>query len=141
MKAHAGSLDLAHRLILRTAQRAPAALSERLQEEWLADLEYRIGRLSRLRLAIGCCWATAVIARDVGAPRFAAALGWRKPWLAGLRNDLPMVSRRTIGLILVAGLHGLVWYGIGPGLTSHLDERLVGRAAPPSVTLDQMHAY
>jgi hypothetical protein len=123
MKSRPGSFDLAHRLIVRAAYRSPAVLSERLQEEWLADLQYRSGPLSRLRLAIGCCWATAVIARDVGAPRFtiAGALGWPKPWLVGLRNELPMVSRRTIGFVLVAGLHGLVWYAIGSGVMWHLD--------------------
>lgn len=141
MKSRPGCFDLAQRLILRAAQRAPVALSERLQEEWLADLECRIGLISRLRLAMGCCWATAAIARDVGAPRFtiAGALAWPKPWLVGLRHDLPMVSRRTIGFVLVAGLHGLVLYGIGSGLMWHLDEYI---PAPIHVLLlDQKSAY
>src|SRR5665213_295782 len=141
MKSRPGCFDLARRLILRAAHSSPAALSERLQEEWLADLEYRIGLLARLRLAIGCCWATAVVAQDVGAPRFtvAGALAWPKPWLVGLRNDLPMVSRRTIGFVLVAGLHGLVLYGIGSGLMWHLDEYF---PAPIHVLLlDQTSAH
>jgi hypothetical protein len=42
----------AHRLIHRAAQRAPGSLSERLEEEWLADLAAQRSLISRLRFAI-----------------------------------------------------------------------------------------
>src|SRR5262249_51408861 len=53
---------LAHWLVQRAARSAPPVLSERLEEEWLADMHSRQSAISRLRLAIGCCWATRVIA-------------------------------------------------------------------------------
>src|SRR5665213_2367064 len=51
-------------LIQQAAHRAPESLSSRLEEEWLADLESRFSALSRLRFAVGCCWATLVIVID-----------------------------------------------------------------------------
>jgi hypothetical protein len=65
--------DAAHWLIHHAALNAPASLSERLEEEWLADLGARPSALSRLRFALGCCWATRVIARELGASTAAAA--------------------------------------------------------------------
>ena len=53
-------------LVHRAARRAPEALSERLEEEWLADMSERPGGFSRLRLAVGCYWATYAIAREHG---------------------------------------------------------------------------
>jgi hypothetical protein len=64
--------DVAHRLILRASEKAPAALSERLKEERLADLEYRTRPIDQLRLALGCCWATVIVARDFRTARLAA---------------------------------------------------------------------
>jgi hypothetical protein len=63
---------IAHRLIHRAARRVPDSLSERLKEEWLADFEAQRGAMARLRFALGCCWATNVIAREhaVEAIRF-----------------------------------------------------------------------
>lgn len=110
-------LDLAHRLILRAARKAPAALAERLEEEWLADLAARLGSASRLRLAIGCCWATMIIARDFQVPQLAAtaAGAGHKPLFAELRNDLPLLSRRTVTFIVIAGLHALLIYAFASG--------------------------
>src|ERR1700716_944032 len=62
-----------HWLIHHAARRAPECLSSRLEEEWLADLESRSSGLSRLRLALGCCWATAVIVNDYSRIRVPAA--------------------------------------------------------------------
>src|ERR1700704_2771913 len=62
-----------HWIIHYAARRAPESLSSRLEEEWLADLESRSSALSRLRLALGCCWATVVIAIDYTRIRVSAA--------------------------------------------------------------------
>jgi hypothetical protein len=53
---------VSHWLVRCAAERAPECMSERLNEEWLADLSARATTMSRLRFAIGCCWATRVIA-------------------------------------------------------------------------------
>jgi biopolymer transport protein ExbD len=55
---------LAPRIIQCAARRAPVNLSVRLEEEWLADLAERRGRVSRLSLSLGCYWAALVISRD-----------------------------------------------------------------------------
>ena len=60
-------------LIQRAAHRAPPALSQRLEEEWLADLTARRGVIPRLRFALGCSWATRVIAHELGVSSGAAA--------------------------------------------------------------------
>lgn len=55
--------SIAHRVIERAAGRT-SILSERLREEWLADLLERQGPLDRLRLAFGCYWAAMIIHAD-----------------------------------------------------------------------------
>jgi hypothetical protein len=114
--------DLAHRLIRHAAHKAPAALSERLEEEWLADLDSRHGAASRLHLALNCYWATAIITRDFRVPQLAAsgAAGGSKPLLAALPSQLPLLSRRTVSFIVIAGLHGLLIYGFATGLAQHV---------------------
>jgi TonB family protein len=117
MKTRNDLPDLAQRLIVRAAQKTPAALSERLTEEWLADLEYRTGAIARLRFAMNCYWATAVIAHDFGTPRLATSgiASGHKPFLDGLPHDLPRLSRRTVAFILIAGLQVLLVYGFASG--------------------------
>ena len=114
--------DLAHRLIVRAAHRAPAALSQRLEEEWLADLGSRTGALSRLRLALGCCWATGVITHDFRGPQLAAsgAAAAPKSLLADLRYELPLLSRRTLTFIAIAAVHVLIIYVFITGLAQHV---------------------
>jgi protein TonB len=115
--------DLAQRLIVRAAQRAPAALSQRLAEEWLADLGSRAAPLARLRLALGCCWATAVITRDFRVPQLAAAAGTsaaHKPLWGEHRYDLPLLSRRTVVFIAIAAVHVLIIYAFTTGLAQHV---------------------
>jgi protein TonB len=121
--------DLAHRLILRAARRAPAALTERLEEEWLADLASRSGSAARLRLAIGCCWATGVITRDFRVPQLAAssATGGHKPLRADFHYDLPLLSRRTVAFVLIVALHAVLIYVFASGFGQHL----VPSLAPP----------
>lgn len=56
--------SIARRVIERAAHRAPPALAERLQEEWLADSSDHHGRIARLRLALGCYWAAFLIRHE-----------------------------------------------------------------------------
>jgi TonB family protein len=118
MKTRNDLTDLAHRLILRAARKAPRALAERLEEEWLADLQSRSGSLSRLRLAVGCCWATGVITRDFRVPQLATsgAPSGHRLHLGELQHSLPLLSRRTFTFLLIAGLHVLLIYFFASGL-------------------------
>jgi periplasmic protein TonB len=101
---------LAEWLVHRAARRAPDSLAERLEEEWRADLAARTSPSSRLRFAIGCTWATRVIAREFAVPvpvANTAVVGGvtAHPFAQGQ-------SRRTATFILVAGLHIAVLYGL-----------------------------
>jgi TonB family protein len=122
MKTRNDLTDLAHRLIRHAARKAPAALAERLEEEWLADLHSRSAALSRLRLAVGCCWATAVITRDFRVPQLATsgAPGGHRLHLGELQHSLPLLSRRTLTFILIAGLHVLLIYLFASGLAQRV---------------------
>jgi hypothetical protein len=66
--------DVTHWLIRHAARLAPDGLSSRLEEEWLADSESRSSALSRLRFAVGCCWATVVIVHDFPRSQVPAAI-------------------------------------------------------------------
>jgi TonB family protein len=107
-------------LIRRAARRAPDSLSERLEEEWQADLAERRGEWSRLRFAIGCCWATRVIAHDLGVAALpAAGSAVARGYSIGyLHEHSPLFSRRTMTFLLVACLHAAVLYGLMVGLSS-----------------------
>ena len=103
--------NLDHWLIRRAARAAPAVLAARLEEEWLADLAARPSYFSRLRFAIGCCWATRVIAfenRPARVSVLSAAAGARG--VIALPNALAHLSRRSSTFILVAALHGALFY-------------------------------
>lgn len=110
MNQHDRWLDgIAARLIRHAARKAPPTLSERLSEEWLADLSARSGTLSQLRFALGCCWATNVIAHEFGAPVGAAgAAAGNKTTVVGQAGYVPSFSRRTMVILLIVGLHVLV---------------------------------
>ena len=78
MKGHSTALfgwfdRIAPRLIQCAACNAPPFLCERLEEEWLADLAQRRGRMSQLSFALGCYWAATVITHDLGTVRVPAA--------------------------------------------------------------------
>jgi TonB family protein len=103
-----------HWLIHHAARRAPDSLSSRLEEEWLADLESRSSAMSKLRFAVGCCWATLVIVSDHPRSRVPAA----SPVAAG-RGFITLVDRnfgyfslRSGTLFLIAGLHAALFYGL-----------------------------
>jgi TonB family protein len=110
----AGVEGLAHWLIHRAARSAPASLAERLEEEWLADLGTRPSALSRLRFALGCCWATRVIAHEYRASAVALASHAMGAKFAIPRphDDSSLFSRRSMTLVLVVALHMGVFYGL-----------------------------
>jgi len=129
-------------LIQHAAHKAPPALSARLEEEWLADLEGHRGGFARLRFALGCAWATRVIAHELAAPVGAAAsAGARTATLLG--PIAPLLSRRTTVAALIGVLHVLVIVGLASGIASgvlqvpatpmHIDfiVRAARPAAPP----------
>jgi len=105
---------LSHWLIHHAAHRAPECLSSRLEEEWLADLECRSSVLSRLGLALGCCWATVVIISEcarirVPAPSPVAAT---KEYIHRTDRNFGYLSLRSGTLFLILGLHGAVFCGL-----------------------------
>jgi biopolymer transport protein ExbD len=86
---------IADRLIECAARRAPASLSERLREEWLADLSERQGTVARMSLALGCYWAAHSIKQDccvVGAPAALAPASDRAA-IAVIRQGFSPFSR------------------------------------------------
>ena len=122
------SADLAYRLIVHAAIRAPAPLSERLREEWLADLHHRHGSLARLRLAAGCHWASFSITRDFQCAQLAAsgAAGAPRALLGELASALlPRFSHRTVIFAVLAS----VQVGVGAIIycypTYHSDWKLI----------------
>jgi hypothetical protein len=121
---------LADRMIRGAARRAPGALRERLEEEWLADFAERCGTISRLRLAAGCYWATTVIAREHAVSALAAAgAAPGKSLTAYLPQDFLFLSRRTTVIVLIVGAHVLVFLALAAGLVPHMT------APPPASTL------
>lgn len=116
----AGMIDwlgaLTRHLIRHGARRVPSSLCERLEEEWLADLAGRGNSLSRLCFALGCCWASRVIAHEfAGAVRTAAAAGPKSVTLYA-QADPSLLSPRAAVFLLILCLHGIVIYALGAGL-------------------------
>jgi TonB family protein len=134
-------------LIHQAARRAPASLSLRLEEEWLADLESRSTPLSRLRFAVGCCWATGVIVRDHPRDRVAAASAAASTTanIALADRDFGYLSLRSATLFLIAGLHAAILYGLisslahtqraptPPNLQNQVVDRVPPDRLPPPV--------
>jgi TonB family protein len=112
---------LSYWLIHHAARSAPELLSQRLEEEWLADLAVRPSAASRLRFALGCCWATRVIAIEhlMSTARLVAPGMEAKAMVASYaHHDLGWFSRRTTALGLVACLHIAVFYAFMIGLSN-----------------------
>jgi TonB family protein len=109
----------ARSVIQHAARSAPVSLSERLEEEWLADFEERSGLLARLRFGVGCCWATRVIAHEYLEPKVAAAgsTTGSKVMTAYAQHEFSFLSRRTSAFILIIGLHAVIIYCFATGLT------------------------
>jgi len=101
-------------LIHRAARSAPEPLSARLEEEWLADLAARSGALSRLRFAIGCCWATRIIAYEhepTRVPVITSVAADKTTLLSYREQDHGFLSLRSSTFCLVVSLHALLLYG------------------------------
>ena len=112
----------AGRLVHFAARRTPETLSQRLEEEWLADLAERRPGFSRLRLGFGCCWATYHIEREHRVAAIAAA-GSRvaRSNVAAFRaENSKLFSRRTVTFLLVASLHAAVLLALAAGVNSKL---------------------
>lgn len=105
-------------LIQHAARNAPPALSERLEEEWLADLGARSGAVARLRFALGCCWATRVIAYEHSTSTVVAvgSKAGSKTMTAYAQHDFSFLPRRTLAFLAIIGLHVIVIYGLASGL-------------------------
>jgi hypothetical protein len=100
-----GAASLSARLVRYAASRTPPGLAERLEEEWIADLAEQCGALSRMRFALGCCWAGLVIGHELqlyGARLNAAGHG------GGGVIDSPhpsLLPRRTAVFLVIIALH------------------------------------
>jgi TonB family protein len=105
---------VSHWLIHHAAHRAPESLSSRLEEEWLADLESRASALSRLRFAVGCCWATMVIVNDCPRSRVpeASPVAAARGFITLADRSFGYFSLRSGTLFLIAGLHAALFYGL-----------------------------
>jgi TonB family protein len=110
-----------HWLIHHAAARAPQSLSQRLEEEWLADLDARPSALSRLRFALGCHWATQVILREYRPVGVAVSGAVAQATLASAfaPHDSGYLSRRSGTLLLVVCMHAVLFYGLWTTL-SHI---------------------
>jgi protein TonB len=121
---------LARWLIQRAARSSPPSLAPRLEEEWLADLGAQQRGLSRLRFAIGCCWATQVIAHEHLAMSAPAASSAGHGSTATLAPADPLLfSRRTTVFFLIVSVHALVIYGFANGLV----QKVIAAIQPPTV--------
>jgi TonB family protein len=112
---HSGWTDgVSHWLIHHAACRAPGSLAQRLEEEWLADSAARSGAMSRLRLALGCCWATRVIAYEhqPSSVPVTSSVMEAKLMIGYAQHDFGYFSRRSGTLFLVVSLHALIFYGL-----------------------------
>ena len=122
---------IASRLIRHAAHHTPPSLQERLEEEWLAEMAGRAGRIARLRLALGCWWAASAIAHDWAASGVAATPGSSSTAAAYAAQGPRFLSPRTAALILIACLHLALIYFLAIGLGN----RTVA-ALPPSIVTE-----
>ena len=105
---------VSHWLIHHAARRAPECLSTRLEEEWRADLECRSTALSRLSLALGCCWTTAVIVKEysrVQVPAVSPVVA-AKGCITLADRNFGYFSLRSGTLFLILGLHVTLFCGL-----------------------------
>jgi protein TonB len=148
-----GTAGVNHWLIHQAACRAPESLSQRLEEEWLADLAARPSAMSRLRFAIGCCWATQVIAFEHQPSRIpvTSSVVEGKLISAHAQHAFGHFSRRSSTLFLVVSLHAALFYGVlttlshihGSAVPAPLQNRLLENPRPlqlpPSLPAPQLN--
>ena len=123
----------ARSLVQHAARRAPALLAQRLEEEWLADFEERKSAVARLRFGVGCAWATRVIAHEYLEPKVAAASASGATVATSNYQgpDFSLVSRRTVAVLGIIGLHALLIYGFATGIVQHVIVKFV----PPVIVV------
>jgi hypothetical protein len=109
---------IAHRVIGYAARRVPEALAERLEEEWLADLATRRGPVLRLRFAVGCRWAAAVIAHEFAEPAVLAAspAGGRGHFIRFPEDDFSFVTGGAVAFVIIVSLFTSTFYGLAVAL-------------------------
>jgi TonB family protein len=121
-------------LVHHAARRAPEPLSQRLEEEWLADLAERRSGFSRLRLGLGCYWATYAIVREQRIAVVAAASSPLAHTNVGPTfENSKLFSRRTATFLLVASLHAAVLCGLAVGVSSKFL-----KVTPPQLEIHQI---
>jgi len=119
---------MASSLIRHAAHNTPPSLQARLEEEWMAEMAGRTGRIARLRLALGCWWAASVIAREWAVSGVAATTPGSRSTAAAYAAPAPgFLSPRTAALILIACLHLALIYFLAIGLGN----RTVAALPPP----------
>ena len=126
-----GGLDaLASLVVRRAARHTPPSLSERLEEEWLAELAARPQPMGRLRLAVGCWWASRVIARELAVARLAtaSATATHNAATSAVPHDRSFPPRRITALLFIACLHLALVYFLATGLAPP------GAEVPPAIT-------
>jgi hypothetical protein len=101
-------------LIHHAARRAPECLSSRLEEEWLADSESRSSALSRLRFAVGCCWAAMVIVNDFPRSHVPAVspVTAARGIITIADLNFGYFSLRSGTLFLIVGIHAALFCGL-----------------------------
>ena len=122
--------EFARWTIRHAAHRAAPPLAERLEEEWLADLEARPAPWSRLALGIGCCWAAAVIVQEDIAPCLTAATTTGNKVMSSYAStNGSLVPQRTTALAIIIGLHVALVFAFATGLAHRVITVL-----PPAIT-------
>ncbi|HEX4049701.1 MAG TPA: energy transducer TonB [Steroidobacteraceae bacterium] len=137
----AQSEGLSRWLVRHAARSSPAALANRLEEEWLADLAAQRGALSRLHFALGCCWAMRVIARDyvASAARASEPATEHGAIILGQYGP-PSYVRRTTILFLIVCLHVIVIYGFTTGLAQKVIQAMPGPMKTTIIDQPRAHA-
>jgi hypothetical protein len=112
---------IAQGLIRSAARCVPEPWSERLREEWTADLAAQRGFISRLRFAAGCYWAARVIAPEHVAPAspqsHAPIVASRVHFIRFPKESAPVLMSGTTTFVLILSLNAAVLYGLVLGLS------------------------
>jgi hypothetical protein len=122
--------DLGQWLVQHAARSAPPLLAERLEEEWLADLEARQGFIARLRFGVGCWWATRIIAYEHSAASVSAAAAsstGSKTMTAYVRDTDTLLSQRTLTFLIIIGAHVAIIYAFANGMVHGVIKQITDR--------------